>query len=190
MTGVDYPKNGQKFSDKIKPILNLIRMTLGATKRCRLCWMTNSALVYEPKCGAGWGGGGDCGVSSNENSCAHKCGGRGEFQGLSQWVRLCIWMRGEGGICRVSANDYSCLPGAQINLGDPNSISKLWYDRRGLSEAHGEPRLRLQDQHGADEAGLHAAGPVQADRTGISNTGPVGLPLGFLLPPGGLFLDR
>ncbi len=70
-----------------------------------------------------------------------------------------------------------------------NSISNLWYDRRGLSEADGEPRLRLQDQHGADEAGLHTAGPVQADRTGISNTGPVGLPLGFFLPPGGLFLE-
>jgi hypothetical protein len=25
--------------------------TQGATKRCRLSWLTNSALVYEPKCG-------------------------------------------------------------------------------------------------------------------------------------------
>jgi hypothetical protein len=29
----------------------------GFTKGCRLHWLTNSALVYEPKCG-GWGGGG------------------------------------------------------------------------------------------------------------------------------------
>ncbi len=34
----------------------------GVTKRCRLSWLTNSALVYEPKCG----GRGSCGVSANE----------------------------------------------------------------------------------------------------------------------------
>jgi hypothetical protein len=28
----------------------------GDTKRCRLSKLTNSALVYEPKCGAGGGG--------------------------------------------------------------------------------------------------------------------------------------
>jgi hypothetical protein len=33
----------------------------GSHKRCRLSWLTNSALVYEPICG----------VSSNEYSCAH-----------------------------------------------------------------------------------------------------------------------
>ncbi len=31
--------------------------TQGVTKRCRLSWLTNGALVYEPKCGA-------CGVSA------------------------------------------------------------------------------------------------------------------------------
>jgi hypothetical protein len=31
-------------------------------------WLTNSALVYEPKYG---GGGGDCVVSAHEYSCAH-----------------------------------------------------------------------------------------------------------------------
>jgi hypothetical protein len=49
----------------------------GVTKRYRLSWLTNSALVYEPKC------------------------------------------RGGGG-CEVSANEYSCGHGAQINLGDLN----------------------------------------------------------------------
>jgi hypothetical protein len=39
--------------------------THGATKRCRLSWLTNSAHVYEPK-----------------------FGGDGEFQGLSQEVQL------------------------------------------------------------------------------------------------------
>ncbi len=38
------------------------------TKRCRLSWLTNSALIYESQCG---GEGGGCGVSANEYSCAH-----------------------------------------------------------------------------------------------------------------------
>jgi hypothetical protein len=29
--------------------------TAGVTKRCRLSWLTNSTLVYEPKCGGGGG---------------------------------------------------------------------------------------------------------------------------------------
>ncbi len=40
------------------------------TKGCRLPWLTNSALVHEPKCG----GGGE---------------GKGELRGLSQGVQLC-----------------------------------------------------------------------------------------------------
>jgi hypothetical protein len=36
-------------------------LTKGVTKRCRLSWLTNSGLVYEPK-----------------------CGGRGELQGFNQ----------------------------------------------------------------------------------------------------------
>ena len=36
------------------------------TKRCRLSWLTNNALVYEPKCG-----GGGFGASADEYSCAH-----------------------------------------------------------------------------------------------------------------------
>ncbi len=53
--------------------------TMGVTKTCRLSWLTNSTLVYEPKCGG-------------------------------------------GGSCLVSANEYSCTHGAQINFGDLNSI--------------------------------------------------------------------
>ncbi len=43
----------------------------GVTKRCRLFWLTNSALGYEPKCGGGGGGVEGCGVSANEYSCEH-----------------------------------------------------------------------------------------------------------------------
>jgi hypothetical protein len=39
----------------------------GVKKRCRLPWLTNSTLVYEPKCG-GWG---SRGVSANEYRSAH-----------------------------------------------------------------------------------------------------------------------
>jgi hypothetical protein len=39
----------------------------GVTKICRLSWLTNGALVYEPKCA----GGGGCGVSANEYISAH-----------------------------------------------------------------------------------------------------------------------
>jgi hypothetical protein len=39
--------------------------TRGVTRRCRLCWLTNSALIYEPKGGEGVG----CKVSANEHSC-------------------------------------------------------------------------------------------------------------------------
>jgi hypothetical protein len=54
-------------------IRSSISQSQGVTKRFRLSWLTNSALVYEPKCGGlvGEGGGGICGVSANENSCAH-----------------------------------------------------------------------------------------------------------------------
>jgi hypothetical protein len=41
----------------------------GVTKRCRLSLFTNSALVYESKCGGREGG--SCGLSANEYSCAH-----------------------------------------------------------------------------------------------------------------------
>ncbi len=37
---------------------------LGITKRCRLSWLTNGALVYEPNAGGGVG----CGVSANETA--------------------------------------------------------------------------------------------------------------------------
>ncbi len=42
----------------------------GVTMICRLSWLANSALLYEPKRGGGEGGG--CGVSANEYSCRQR----------------------------------------------------------------------------------------------------------------------
>ncbi len=36
-------------------ISNANTFCLWVTKRCRLFWLTNSTLVYEPKCGGGGG---------------------------------------------------------------------------------------------------------------------------------------
>jgi hypothetical protein len=47
-----------------KSQIHLVTQSQGFTKRCRLSWLTNSALVYEPKCGGG--------VSANEYSCAQE----------------------------------------------------------------------------------------------------------------------
>jgi hypothetical protein len=65
------------------PPLSMIQRTFlppkGITKRCRL--LTNSVLVYEPKCR---GGGGVCGVSANEYSCAH--GAQKKFGDLTPYL--------------------------------------------------------------------------------------------------------
>jgi hypothetical protein len=45
----------------------LVLALTGTDPACHLSWPI-APLVYEPKCG---GGGGGCGVSANENSCAH-----------------------------------------------------------------------------------------------------------------------
>jgi hypothetical protein len=55
--------NQRRFND-------LKRARQGVTKRCRLSWLTNSALVYEPKCGGREGE--SCRVSANEYSCTQE----------------------------------------------------------------------------------------------------------------------
>ncbi len=63
----------------------------GVKKRRRQSSLTNSALVYEPKCG-GKGGGG-CGVSANEFFCAH--GAQISFGDLTTYLTYdyckCMW---------------------------------------------------------------------------------------------------
>jgi hypothetical protein len=40
------------FSGKLlKELWRSVTAWMGLTKRCRLSWLTNTALVYEPKCG-------------------------------------------------------------------------------------------------------------------------------------------
>ncbi len=46
-----------------------VKYSQGVTERCRLSWLTNSCLVQYMSPTAGGGGG--CGVSANEYSCAH-----------------------------------------------------------------------------------------------------------------------
>ncbi len=53
--GVQYIYKATGGINKSPSPLNLLVNT-GVTKRCRLTWLTNSALGYEPKCG-GMGGG-------------------------------------------------------------------------------------------------------------------------------------
>ncbi len=45
----------------------IVALSQRVTERCRLSWLTKSALVYEPKCGGGGGG---------------------QLRGLSQWVQV------------------------------------------------------------------------------------------------------
>jgi hypothetical protein len=44
----------------------------GVTNICRLSWLTNSALVYEPKCGSGGGWGRDLTVYLTSVGRLHK----------------------------------------------------------------------------------------------------------------------
>ncbi len=62
------PMTGNPISSRTPPSLPIQQ---GVTKRRRLSWLTNSAIVYEPKCGVG-GGGGSCRVSVNEYSCTQE----------------------------------------------------------------------------------------------------------------------
>jgi hypothetical protein len=67
----------------------------GVTKRCRLTWLTNSALVYDPKCG----GGGSCGDTAYT-------GAQINFGDLTPYLTLCCRViavgSGEGDLLAVS----------------------------------------------------------------------------------------
>ncbi len=64
---------GREANLIVEVLAQLLAIT-EVTKRCRLSLLTNSVLVYEPKC-TKWGGGGEsCGITAkwaNGYSCAH-----------------------------------------------------------------------------------------------------------------------
>jgi hypothetical protein len=54
----NFPHNFCVFSPDLGClVLRANAVYQGVTKRCRLSWLTNSAHVYEPKCGGRKGGG-------------------------------------------------------------------------------------------------------------------------------------
>ncbi len=63
-----------------------IPISQGVIKRCRLSWLTNSALVLYMSPNAGGGG---CGASANENSCAH--GAQRNFGDLTPYLTYAIF---------------------------------------------------------------------------------------------------
>ncbi len=65
-----YPESSQnhRITTELLECKKLKGSSQGVIKRCHLSWLTNRALVYEPKCEGGEGG---CGISANEYSCAH-----------------------------------------------------------------------------------------------------------------------
>jgi hypothetical protein len=70
-----YISRGEPSQRSLSPLKKCIHFdriyfAQGVTKRCRLSLLTNSSLVIRVQM-RGDGGGGSCGVSANENSCAH-----------------------------------------------------------------------------------------------------------------------
>ncbi len=51
-----WPMTGTEWAGgTAPPSTTPVRLEQGVTKRCRLSWLTNSALVYEPECGGSGG---------------------------------------------------------------------------------------------------------------------------------------
>ncbi len=80
----------------------------GVIERCRLSWLTNSALVYEPKCGGmGWGG----------------------LGGLWQWVQLCTvhyvtWSPNK--ILRSTVTPYVTYDGDREKSAGQAHLRSMW----------------------------------------------------------------
>jgi hypothetical protein len=146
-------------------VLNCLPMEV--TKRCRISWLTNSALVYEPKCG-GWGVG---------------------LWGLSQWVQLRTWSpnkhRRSSSIFNLwytpkywKKNVHSHGPFVWFGSTPPPPFPSASIGRRPLS-AEGEERLR-------ERLGLMDTLAALADGVGgnysKANFNGVALSLGFFDP--------
>jgi hypothetical protein len=80
-----------------------VSFTQGVTKRCRLSWWPNSALVYEPKCGEG----GELGVSANEYNCAHHVTWSPNKLWRSNFIfNLCVYPTTECGFKGTVSRDF------------------------------------------------------------------------------------
>jgi hypothetical protein len=96
----------------------LLRHVRTITKRCRLSWLTNSALVYEPKSG----GIGGCRVSANMYSCAH--GAQINFGNLTPYLTYgtislyCIWLP----CFRLHGTPITALPTSKCKEDPRNSL--------------------------------------------------------------------
>jgi hypothetical protein len=64
------PKQDMSNFSQFKVLVTIFCAYQRVTKICRLSWLTDSALVYEPKCGGR--GVGVCGVSANEYNCTQE----------------------------------------------------------------------------------------------------------------------
>ncbi len=73
----------------------------GVTKKCRPSWLTDSALVYEPKCG----GGGLRGLSQWVHSCAH--GAQINFGDLTPYLTyICLQMSNRSAYRALNENEF------------------------------------------------------------------------------------
>jgi hypothetical protein len=103
-------------------------MKQGVTKRCRLSWLTNSALV-EPKCG---GRGGSCGVSANEYSCAvDNC--TVYLGSMCTWSPNKLWRSNSGSQPMSTAVHNAWSPN---KLWRSNSIFNLWLKNQPQLTGH------------------------------------------------------
>ncbi len=95
LVGRHFMQPKQKMSKKLTK--EIISVYQGITRRCRLSFLTNSALVYEPKCG----GGENCEVPANEYSCTH--GAQINFGNLTQYLTYAVC---QGVLCYICSCEY------------------------------------------------------------------------------------
>ena len=96
-----------------------VTLNQGITKRCRLSWLTNSALVYEPIC----------------------TGGGGALRGISQWVKLCtitwspnkLWRSKSILLTIAEPRRTTCLSSWYLRLEARSGITRFRIPMRGPS---------------------------------------------------------
>jgi hypothetical protein len=119
--------NSKRGPRSFRPLLLCLQKICycqGVTRRCRLSWLTNSALVYESKCGGmGGGGEGGCVASANEYSCArHVTWSPNKlFRDLSPFLTL--------GYCTKSASNAwtaSLMEASNLSRAGGTTVQHSW----------------------------------------------------------------